>query len=80
MLDDARMEIFLVKNKIIGSFSRMEKKAQKFKPVMTIWANYIRCIKDETLQMILKFLRSKFNILLSNLYLNQQSYWYAYHK
>lgn len=72
MLDDARMEIFLVKNKIIGSFSRMEKKSEKFKSVMIIWANYIRCIKDETLQMILKFLRSKFDILLSNLYLNQQ--------
>lgn len=71
MLDDARMEIFLVKNKIIGSFSRMEKKSEKFKSVMIIWANYIRCIKDETLQMILKFLRSKFDILLSNLYLNQ---------
>lgn len=80
MLDNARMEIFLVKNKVIGSFSRMEKKAGKFKPVMTIWANYIRYIKDEILQMILKFLISKFNILLSNLYLNQQSYRYASHK
>lgn len=36
MLDDARMEIFLVKNKIIGSFSRMEKKARKFKSITMI--------------------------------------------